>query len=439
MTKSTPLESGFTQARFKALLLALAASLALAFPVAAHATEAPHVEPLPAQTEHIQLAAIENVTEAQAYERMMALKGEYYEGRPWTNDNTYYSAPLYYYGGGCHAFALILSDAAFGENPGTTYYDLSTIRVGDILRIYNDTHSVVVLEVQPSGVVVAEGNYNSSIHWGRFIPFSELANGFDWGITRYATTAACEHEWQSYVIKEPTCSEPGVRHYVCPKCGTEYDEEIPATGRPSENCFLDVTSDAWYYQAVQYAVSNGLMGGYGNGYYGPNDTLTRAQGAVILWRYFAPNEAATYENIMASTPNKTGMPDVEAAAWYTAAANWAVREGVISGVEKPDGSRQFNPNGTITREQLCAIIGKAAEAFCGDTVAGADRALMNSMRGSGEVSSWALDSVAWGLNRKIISGKETPQGRSIDPQNPVQRAEMSAVMMNALKGGVIWR
>ena len=106
---------------------------------------------------------------------MLALQSQYPNGMTWNNDNFYASQVL---GGGygCAGFAYILSDAAFGNNPSQTYYslDLSQVRVGDILRIYNDTHSVVVLEVSSGGVTVAEGNINNSIYWGRFIPLSEL-------------------------------------------------------------------------------------------------------------------------------------------------------------------------------------------------------------------------------------------------------------------------
>ena len=63
--------------------------------------------------------------------------------------------------------------------------DYSNIKVGDILRVDNDTHSVIVLEVLEDSVIVAEGNYNSAIHWGREIPKAELIDPHSYIMTRY--------------------------------------------------------------------------------------------------------------------------------------------------------------------------------------------------------------------------------------------------------------
>ena len=73
------------------------------------------------------------------------------------------------------AFAFILSDAAFGSLPARELLEFSyaDVRVGDILRVNGDTHSVIILEVHPDHVVIAEGNYNRSIHWGRTLTKSE--------------------------------------------------------------------------------------------------------------------------------------------------------------------------------------------------------------------------------------------------------------------------
>ena len=124
-------------------------------------------------------------TEAQVYSDMMALQSKYPEGMHWTNENSYFSEPMYCVGYGCHAFALILSDEAFGYLPGREHTDFSRIRVGDMLRINNDTHTVIVLEVNSDNVVVAEGNYNSSIHWGRVISRAALEETGDYVTTRY--------------------------------------------------------------------------------------------------------------------------------------------------------------------------------------------------------------------------------------------------------------
>lgn len=139
------------------------------------------------------------------YEAMVALKPQYPEGMPWTNDNFYaWNGGIYSGGYGCSGFSFILSDAAFGDlparaiTPDPNYFywvapellqkddqiTIQDIRVGDILRMYSDTHSVIVLEVHEDHLIIAEGNYNSSIHWGRTLTIAEL-DEIDYILTRY--------------------------------------------------------------------------------------------------------------------------------------------------------------------------------------------------------------------------------------------------------------
>ena len=125
---------------------------------------------------------------ASKYSKMIALKKKYPEGKKWTNDNVYlwYAIPgATYEMHGCAAFACIVSDAAFGKSRTATVVKkpkASSVRVGDILRVEGDTHSVVVLKVKSDHWVIAEGNYNSSIHWGRELPKS---TAIDYLYTRY--------------------------------------------------------------------------------------------------------------------------------------------------------------------------------------------------------------------------------------------------------------
>ena len=123
-------------------------------------------------------------TPAQVYESMIALKDreEYKEGTIWTDDEPYSDEKGYYrwkggpLGGanivavGCVAFAFILSDEAFGSLPARMFaegqFTFEDIKVGDILRVNNDTHTVIVLEVNDAGVVVAEGNIGLGDHKG---------------------------------------------------------------------------------------------------------------------------------------------------------------------------------------------------------------------------------------------------------------------------------
>lgn len=139
-------------------------------------------------------------TYQEAYEIMIALKDEYPEGTPWTNFTPYGSeGPLGdsylwkggpVYGGsravGCMAFAFVLSDAVFGNLPSraTTNFTFEDVKVGDILRVRNNSHSVIVLQKSAGGIVVAEGNYNKTVHWGRVMSVAEV-EASTFVVTRY--------------------------------------------------------------------------------------------------------------------------------------------------------------------------------------------------------------------------------------------------------------
>ena len=126
------------------------------------------------------------ITDDNIREIIYGLKVQYPEGMHWTNDNSYYSSAMHITGYGCAGFALICSDAVFGTLPITsTHSNFDAIKVGDMLRVNNDTHSVVVLEKRASSVIVTEGNYNSSIHWGREISRQSLEKGNFVATSRY--------------------------------------------------------------------------------------------------------------------------------------------------------------------------------------------------------------------------------------------------------------
>ena len=125
---------------------------------------------------------------AKVYKKLIAMKSKYPEGRPWTNDDSYlwHAFPyVNYHAFGCAAFASIMSDAAFGKKTVAKQIDNPSpakVRVGDVLRMESDTHSVIVLKVESDGFIIAEGNYNSSIHWGRKVNKQEH---IDYLYTRY--------------------------------------------------------------------------------------------------------------------------------------------------------------------------------------------------------------------------------------------------------------
>ena len=87
-------------------------------------------------------------------------------------------------GRGCVAFSMIASDAAFGKVPVYKKDDIDNIRVGDILRVDKDTHSVIVIEdLGNNNYRIAVGNFNNGVHYGRVINVENT--GFSDRRTRY--------------------------------------------------------------------------------------------------------------------------------------------------------------------------------------------------------------------------------------------------------------
>lgn len=138
-------------------------------------------------------------TPQQVYEAMIALKDQdrYKERAPWTNETHSYTWKGGTAGGiagssaGCVAFAYELSDAAFGSLPArmTSTVNFSDVKVGDILRVNNDTHTVIVIRVGSGGVIIAEGNYHEGdsggfVHWGRSMTKADVEAASHY-ITRY--------------------------------------------------------------------------------------------------------------------------------------------------------------------------------------------------------------------------------------------------------------
>lgn len=118
---------------------------------------------------------------------------------------------------------------------------------------------------------------------------------------------------------------------------------LPTTigGKPFkvENCGHNFGSS---YDAVRFVSENGLMNGYSNGMFGPNDYLSRAQLAQILFN----KEDRPGVNYLLQ------FGDVSNDAWYTEAVRWAASQGIVGGYS----NGMFGPNDNITREQLAVML-----------------------------------------------------------------------------------
>lgn len=110
-----------------------------------------------------------------------------------------------------------------------------------------------------------------------------------------------------------------------------------------DGAFADV-GESWYTDAVHWAAEQGIVTGYGDGRYGPNDAITREQLAVILWRY-AGSPAAESEELPFADADQVSGYAVEALCW-------ARENGIVNG----DGNGRLMPKGLTTRAQAAQML-----------------------------------------------------------------------------------
>lgn len=184
--------------------------------------------------------------------------------------------------------------------------------------------------------------------------------------------------------------------------------------------FGDVTHDDWFHDTVDWAVDEGIFHGYDNGTFGPNDTLTREQAATVMYNYFGGTTGS----------GSAGMSDV-GDEWYTDAVNWAVENGIMTGYS---GTDKFGIGDALSREQFCSVIAKAM----GADLEGVDLSVLDRFTDAGSVSDWAKPAVAWAVENGLMNGVENADGtRSLQGVRDMTRAEMAAMMKNAVDAGVL--
>lgn len=184
--------------------------------------------------------------------------------------------------------------------------------------------------------------------------------------------------------------------------------------------FSDVAPADWFANPVGEAYRAGVMTGYGDGsgLFGPDDELTRAQAAAVLFRALGQEAQAP----------SCGMTDVDQDAWYAGAVDWAVHSGLMRGYG--DGSGPFGPDDALSREQLATVLWRAA----GEPDAGAFDP--SAFSDGGEASEWAEPALAWAMASGVLQGSDDGDGGvELRPGAAVTRAEMAAMVSRWLAVG----
>ena len=144
--------------------------------------------------------------------------------------------------------------------------------------------------------------------------------------------------------------------------------------------FVDVSTDAYYYEAVKWAAEASITGGIGGGLFGSDQPCTRAQIVTFLWRAAGSPEPRTMSS----------FTDVPADSYYVKAVAWAVENGVTTGTS----ATEFSPNATCTRAQSVTFLFRAAEASADGTPAFMDVA----------ADAYYAAAVRWAADHGITNG-----------------------------------
>ena len=225
---------------------------------------------------------------------------------------------------------------------------------------------------------------------------------------------------------EATCTEEGYTGDTwCLDCGRRMSlgEVIPALGHdwqedgtcsrcdagntePAEGPFEDVKKTDFFYDAVQWAVDEGITTGVTTTRFAPDNLTTRAQIVTFLWRAAGKPEPASSEN---------PFTDVEESEFYYNAVLWAVEEGITKGVTETT----FNPDGNCTRAQAVTFLHRYA---------GEPGATMENPFTDVSDQEFYYNAILWAVENGITTGVTTT---TFEPDSACTRAQIVTFLYRA--------
>ena len=227
----------------------------------------------------------------------------------------------------------------------------------------------------------------------------------------------------SWPTMNDAATVPAQRYEITVKVGTS--GSVPV--------FSDVDYSDWYGSAVTFVAARGLITGYaGTTLFGVGDTLTRGQLATILWRNACPDEYASYDPKTAK--DATGIAGSADGMYYTEAANWAVANGVITGIVRPDGTKDFAAEGNVTFEQLVTVLARLCATDGELEAAGSD---LSAFADGDLASDWSRNAFAWAAANGLVEGYDWPTGKYLVPGEDVARERVAVVLMRAFEMGIL--
>lgn len=206
----------------------------------------------------------------------------------------------------------------------------------------------------------------------------------------------------------------GTFRFAMPAGGAIVDVDFgcdDGLGCPSA-AFADVEDDAWYHDAVDWAVDRGVLRGVGaTGLMEPGSSTTRAQAVAMIARIAGEDPAAV---------RIAGFSDVPAGMWCESVVSWGVANGIVEGY---GDTGVFAPDDSVTREQMAVFLYRFAQARGADASARTDLADFSD---AAEVSDWSADAVSWAVESGILRG--VGDSGLLAPGDAVTRAQAATML-----------
>ena len=173
------------------------------------------------------------------------------------------------------------------------------------------------------------------------------------------------------------------------------------------NFFYDVPNGAYFYEAVKWAVKNGITTGVGNDLFAPEQPCTRAQIVTFLWRAAGSPEPKT----------ASSFTDVPANAYYAKAVAWAVENGITNGMT----ATTFAPDATCTRGQSVTFLYRALKGTASGSANFTDVAS----------DAFYADAINWAVANNVTNGTSNT---TFSPNADCTRAEIVTFLYRAYQG-----
>ena len=328
--------------------------------------------------------------------------------------------------------------------PGYTLYECSVCK-----ESYKTDYTAPVGHAFDEGTVTKEATCTAE---------GEMTYACSCGATHTVPIPMTEHELTS-VVTAPTCTELGYTTHSCKHCDYSYTDTpvgalghawdmgvvaaaptLTATGKLIQTCtvcherketvlpmltlceggegcpssaYVDVPeSTHWAHVGIDFVLKSGLFYGTSDTTFEPDGEMTRAMLVTVLYRLEGQPKP--------TTENPFG--DVAAGTWYTDAVIWAAENKIVNGI----GGGLFDPDGSVTREQMAAILYRYS-VFKGLTMA--QGAFAMPYPDEAEISAYALEAMRWANAEKLINGTELDGTVYLDPQGSATRAQVAAILM----------